>query len=1250
MVGDDVDAHGCKASAGFVWCEISHTCIQPWIKNCTSLTTMEEPRESPSSTTSRFEGVSELEAVVTDLVSENPGVVSSIIPPPTAMPTVSKKPTLMPTVSIMPRGTTQEYSRLSQDTLVGLTSESVIAASSPGDQSSQALASVQFNVSSYNVAMTEIIQASEIRFDLMTMDHKLIATQTCKCHTVTFSNLTQGTYELHFAIPGYETFNKTLTVMVAGQDSSISNVTRDDFVAHMISMIPTPSPTITMTPKAASQVQASIDLVPEIPEDVLIIDSHPTPSPSTKPSLPVSKQIMPQETVAGIMPESLTTRPALAPTNSHTATPTITMTPQQESSLTDLVPAKPEDVPHADSYPTTIPSTRSPLIVSMQTVSMTPKLYTSNSSSDQPSGILASIQISITSTSAEMMEKIEGAVIQFDLMTLDHNLVATQTCTCQTVTFSNVTQGAYELVYTISGYAKFTKNITVKIDTLESEIGTTSGPTIDYTPSPIPMLMYAPTVPKGSMMPHRVTEINDLSTGSLHGTIYNDTNGNAEHDTSDRTLSNISVKVTGDGGVSYATATNSDGFWELTNLTAGSYNIEISLGLPFFSSSSPDGKITDVSVIAGGSTTVDYFVYGISPMPNSTTEITLTPTRAPLPSKAPYSGPTTIPTLTPVEKLSSSTLFMKPQPQVDSEIATTKVPILPPTVIPDITTGSLSGVIYMDLNGDKDLDENEETLSNIPVKVTNVLSGALYETVTDVDGFWEFSNVAAGTYSVEFTFSADYESSAPNNGKIPEVMITAGETTVLDYYLQSGTISGIVYTDNNGNGVQEAIEAGIVGALVQIYSASDSVSRVCSTETDSSGMYSCDGLILNQPYNVVVEAVSPTLVKYYTGIKMNSTSGIAGPFTLSIATPSVAVNVGIVLQKMPLEPTSSTFMSTSIAPTSAVLSPAAYESASIAPTSAVSSPTTYESASLKPTYSPTALDGAIEGGLMKVIPEAMPSNSGLVAPEGEREDSKAPVPAPTEQFTVAVGGINGTLYKDINGNGRKDDGEETLPDVPVKVVGSDGATYETATDSNGVWEVTNIKGGTYAIEFSLGSEYLSSAPQGGKIEGVTVTAGMITTVDYYLLLGTIRGKIYVDETGDALLEGNEVGLVGIPVQISLGAGGQPLCSTTTDASGMYSCSGLLINQQYYVAIIAPNTPSVNYYTGPSVNRSTGIAGPVTMSLSIRTVTVNIGIVFHSPLAPSPILINENSLPTLSPSEGALQGKKLTIRKSNDIPG
>lgn len=30
MVGSDVDAHQCKASAGYAWCEREHACIRPW--------------------------------------------------------------------------------------------------------------------------------------------------------------------------------------------------------------------------------------------------------------------------------------------------------------------------------------------------------------------------------------------------------------------------------------------------------------------------------------------------------------------------------------------------------------------------------------------------------------------------------------------------------------------------------------------------------------------------------------------------------------------------------------------------------------------------------------------------------------------------------------------------------------------------------------------------------------------------------------------------------------------------------------------------------------------------------------------------------------------------------------------------------------------------------------------------------------------------------------------------------------------
>ena len=35
IVGNDSDAHGCIASAGYTWCEPLQQCIRPWETNCT---------------------------------------------------------------------------------------------------------------------------------------------------------------------------------------------------------------------------------------------------------------------------------------------------------------------------------------------------------------------------------------------------------------------------------------------------------------------------------------------------------------------------------------------------------------------------------------------------------------------------------------------------------------------------------------------------------------------------------------------------------------------------------------------------------------------------------------------------------------------------------------------------------------------------------------------------------------------------------------------------------------------------------------------------------------------------------------------------------------------------------------------------------------------------------------------------------------------------------------------------------------
>jgi hypothetical protein len=41
MVGNDSDIHGCKASAGYSWCEAKQKCIRPWEENCTIACTAE---------------------------------------------------------------------------------------------------------------------------------------------------------------------------------------------------------------------------------------------------------------------------------------------------------------------------------------------------------------------------------------------------------------------------------------------------------------------------------------------------------------------------------------------------------------------------------------------------------------------------------------------------------------------------------------------------------------------------------------------------------------------------------------------------------------------------------------------------------------------------------------------------------------------------------------------------------------------------------------------------------------------------------------------------------------------------------------------------------------------------------------------------------------------------------------------------------------------------------------------------------
>ena len=39
IVGGDSDIHGCKASAGYSWCEVKNKCLRPWEEKCEATST-----------------------------------------------------------------------------------------------------------------------------------------------------------------------------------------------------------------------------------------------------------------------------------------------------------------------------------------------------------------------------------------------------------------------------------------------------------------------------------------------------------------------------------------------------------------------------------------------------------------------------------------------------------------------------------------------------------------------------------------------------------------------------------------------------------------------------------------------------------------------------------------------------------------------------------------------------------------------------------------------------------------------------------------------------------------------------------------------------------------------------------------------------------------------------------------------------------------------------------------------------------
>jgi uncharacterized repeat protein (TIGR01451 family) len=640
------------------------------------------------------------------------------------------------------------------------------------------------------------------------------------------------------------------------------------------------------------------------------------------------------------------------------------------------------------------------------------------------------------------------------------------------------------------------------------------------------------------------TDVDDITPAIITGTIFVDTNGNGELNPGEPPLTGVSVIITDSQGVTRSVPVDANGNYSVT-LPPGPFTTTVNPATvpPGYvlttnndtqnGTATPGVTTPTVPVGYQPQGTVTGFVYidynGNGTF-SSTTDVPLQGVTVTVLSQGKLITVVTDAsgyfTATGVPSGTATVDLMNPPPYVQTQgTDPTSVTVLPAQNNFEenngfFVTGSITGTVFQDTNGDGDQDPGEPLLGFVSVLITDSL-GVTRTVQTDVNGVYTATLVPSGTATVDVVDSTLPPGLRQTAGVDPSTVNVVPNTTQnagIDGYQPTATVGNRVWEDYNFNGVQDNGEPGVPGVTVTLQTPTGTIQTV----TNASGEYTFTNLIPNAVHTMTF--IAP-----------------AGGYTFTV-------------QNLGTEATDS-----DPNPTTGVV--------------------TF-------TLAPAEVNSDYDAGLWR--PMTLGDSVWFDANgDGVKDVGEAGVPS-----------VKVELYRDVNNNGVFDAGDTLVT--------------TTSTDAAGQYTFTNQISGTYLVvitstNFVAGGALLNyqssdgaaagNSDQNGVDHGIVAgtlgTSGFVTSVvtlipgtepindgdsnnntnlslDFgFYSLSLASNLVWEDFNNNGLYE---PGLGEMPIPsvtvLLLNAGGTPLLTTQTDASGLYTFTNL-VSGTYQVQVVLP---------------------------------------------------------------------------------